>query len=219
MMLDDLGRVLESCLSDALVFERDASGGALFEVDSLKKEQKEWLVVAAGVSRDESSVAFPRNPARAERATIPLNVLGGGRASFFFVLRPLQYPIENAATFSRAAHFAPRDGIPLVEIREAYFCLWDLPGDESQLKRLRWELDLTAANQNPIETWLQPWKDRIQYNPGHPPSHLHFNPQPPDIDAAWRDRDEQSQTDLRLAVGLPNPLALILSLATWLRQQ
>jgi hypothetical protein len=206
-------------MRDAQVFERDVSSGSLFEVESLKKERKHWLAVAAGITEDESTTVFPTNVARAERATIPLSILGGGQASFYFVMRPLDYPVEESATFSRAAHFAPREGIPLVEIREGYFRLSNLPGDDNRLNHLRWELDLRTAYQDPLEDWLRTWMDRIQYNPGHAPSHVHFNAPPLDAEAVGRGRSDHSPSELRLAVGIPNPLALILSIAAWIRRQ
>ncbi len=219
MILNDLTRVFASCMRDAQVFERDAPSGSLFEVERLRKEKGNWLAIAAGVAEEESSAIFPNNSARAERATIPLNILGGGQASFFFVLRPLSLPVEKSSTFARAAHFAPGDGIPLVEIREAYFRLSNLPGDDNRLNHLRWELDLMTAHQDPKEDWLRPWMSRIQYNPGHPPSHMHFNAPPFDAESLGGDRTEHSPSELRLAVGIPNPLAMILSLAVWIRQQ
>jgi len=82
MILNDLTRVFASCMRDAQVFERDAPSGSLFEVERLRKEKGNWLALAAGVAEEESSAIFPNNSARAERATIPLNILGGGQASF-----------------------------------------------------------------------------------------------------------------------------------------
>jgi hypothetical protein len=219
MTLDNLNRVFTACIRDAQVYEREAPGGSLFEVETLKKEKKNWLALAVGVTEDESNNIFPTNSARAERATIPLNILGGGQASFYFLMRPLNYAIELSSTFSRAAHFAPREGIPLVEIREAYFRLSHLPGDENRLNHLRWELDLTAAHQDPLEDWLRPWMDQIQYNPAHAPSHIHFNAPPLDAEAVGRERSDHFPSELRLAVGIPNPLALILSIAAWIRRQ
>ena len=219
MTLDDLSRVLIACMRDAQIFERDVPSGGLFEADSLKKENKKWLAVAAGITQEESSAVFPANPARAERATIPLNILGGGQASFFFLLRPLGFPVEDSSTFARTAHFAPRDGIPLVEIREAYFRLSNLPGDDNRLNHLRWELDFKTAYEDPLEEWLRSWMSRIQYNPAHPPSHIHFNAPPVDAESVGRDLSNHSRSELRLAVGIPNPLAMILSFAAWVRQQ
>ena len=219
MTLDDLSRVFAACMRDAQVFERDVPGGSLFEVERLRKENKNWLAVAAGITREESSVVFPANPARRERATIPLNILGGGQASFFYILRPLRFPIEQPSTFTLAAHFAPRDDIPLVEIREAYFRLSNLPGDDNRLNHLRWELDSRTGHEEPKEEWLRPWMRRIQCNPAHPPSHIHFNAPPVDAESIGRDRPNHGRSELRLAVGVPNPLAMILSLAAWIRQQ
>jgi len=219
MTLDNLSRVFTACMRDAQIFDRDVHSGSLFEVDSIKKEKKNWLAVAVGITEEESRTVFRANPARAERATIPLNVLGGGQASFFFLLRPVRLPIEKPSALARVAHFAPRDEIPLVEIREAYFRLSHLPGDDNRLDHLRWELDLTTGSEDPKEEWLRPWMARIQYNPAHPPSHIHFNAPPDDIESSNRDRSVHSPSELRLAVGIPNPLAMILSIAVWIRQQ
>ena len=219
MTLDNVSRVFTACMRDAQVFERDVQSSGLFEAEVVKKEKKDWLAVAAGVAEEESGKVFPSNSARAERATLPLNILGGGQASLFFVLRPAEFPIENPSTFDRLAHFSPGDDIPLVEIREAYFRLSNLPGDDNRLSHLRWELDFSAGRGEPMEGWLQPWIRRIQYNPAHPPSHVHFNAPPVDADSTGRHRSHHSRSELRLAVGVPNPLAMILSLAVWIRQQ
>ncbi len=151
MDLDDLKRVFTACMCDAQIFERDVHSSSLFEVESIKKEKKRWLAVAVGITEEESCLVFSANSARAERATIPLNIVGGGQASFFFILRPVRFPIEEPSTFARVAHFAPRDNIPLVEIREAYFRLSHLPGDDNRLNHLRWELDLTGGREDPKE--------------------------------------------------------------------
>jgi hypothetical protein len=219
MILDDVSRVFSACMRDAQVFERDVASGSLFEVDSLKKEKKSWLALAAGITEEEAGNVFPTNSSRADRATIPLSVLGGGQVSFYFVLRPIRLPIDELTMFSRAAQFAPRKGIPLVEVRDAYFRVSNLPSHENRLNHLRWEFDLRTAHQDPIEEWLRPWMHRIQYNPGHAPSHIHFNAPPIDVEAVGRDRAEHSPSELRLAVGVPNPLALILSISAWIRRQ
>lgn len=219
MTLDDVSRVFTACMHNALVFERDVQSSGLFEAEVVKKEKKTWLAVAAGVTEEESWKVFPAHPARAERATIPLNILGGGQAAFLFVLRPMQFPIEKPSTFGHVTHFAPRDDIPLVEIREAYFRLSNLPGDDNRLNHLRWELDFATGRDDPMEEWLRPWMSRIQYNPAHPPSHIHFNAPPVDAESIGRNRSDHSPSELRLAVGIPNPLAMILSLAVWIRHQ
>ncbi|NQT40725.1 MAG: hypothetical protein HQ581_24740 [Planctomycetes bacterium] len=219
MTLDDLKSVFMECMKDALIFERDVASGGLLEVDSVTKEGKKWLAVAAGITEEESRTVFSANSARAERATIPLNIPGGGQASLLFVLRPTSLPVNDPSTFARLAHFAPQEGIPLVEIREAYFRLSNLPENDNRLSHLRWELDLATAYQQPIEKWLHSWKDRIQYNPGHAPSHIHFNAPPVDAERLGQHRLDHTGSELRLAVGIPNPLAMILSLAVWIRHQ
>ena len=83
MTLDNLNRVFTACMLDAQVYVRDAPGGSLFEVETLKKEKKNWLALAAGVRDIESNNIFPTNSGRAERATIPLNIVVGGRDQQF----------------------------------------------------------------------------------------------------------------------------------------
>ncbi len=219
MELATVNGVFEVCMRDAQVFDRDVPGGSLFETETLRKERRKWLVVAAGIADNDAARVFSGSSARAERATIPLNVLGGGQASLLFVLRPLGLPVEKRSTLARLAHFAPGDDVPLVEMREAYLRLSDLPGSDNGLNHLRWELDLVAAHDEPLEEWAQPWKSRIHSNPAHPPSHLHVNSPTTDARRAERGRMDDSRSELRLAVGIPNPLAMLLSLAAWIRQQ
>ncbi len=219
MQLDDVTKVFAACMKDASVFDRDAPGGNLFEVERIKKERRDWLAIAAGVPGSEADSLFPSNSARAERATIPLSILGGGQASFFFVLRPLSRFPEASVPFERMAHFSPGDDIPFVEIRAAYFRLSDMPGGDNGLSHLRWEFDLTTGHQDPMEDWLRLWKGRLGCNPGHPPSHLHFNAPPADAETLASGRSPPSSPQLRLAVGVPNPLTMIFSVAVWLRQQ
>ena len=192
MQLDDVKRIFAACIRDASIFDRDVEGGSLFETDRIKKEKSDWLVIAAGVPGGEADSLFPNNPARADRATIPLNILGGGQASFCFVLRPLSTLPDRPAVFERMTCFAPGDKIPYVEMRQSYFRLSNMPGDDNRLNHLRWELDLTGAHQDPKEGWLHPWMKRICCNPGHPPSHMHFNAPPVDAEFADTGRSAPS---------------------------
>ncbi len=218
MQLDDVTKVFAACMKDASIFDRDDPSGNLFEVERIKKERADWLAIAAGVPESEADNLFPSNSSRADRATIPLRVLGGGQASFFFVLRPLGRLPEDPASFERIAYFSPSDDIPFVEIREAYFRLSNMPGCDNGLNHLRWELDPVTGHQDPMEDWLRLWKRRLGCNPGHPPSHLHFNAPPLDAQSLGGGRSDPSTPELRLAVGMPNPLAMILSIAVWVRR-
>lgn len=207
-------RIFESCLAGSAVFERDSSGGQLFEADVIRRENKRWIAIAAGVSQTEAQDIFAANSGRAERATIPLRTLRiGGSVSFLFVLRTSRFPIEQHDPTNQIAHFAPSEGIPLVEIREGFFRIRDLEDNRNTVKCLRWELDAVASRRDPMEPWLHNSASLLGYNPAHSPSHLHINSYGEDEMNAPVDPD----SDLRLCVGVVNPLALVLSIAAWLR--
>ncbi|MDA1014040.1 MAG: hypothetical protein O3A00_06255 [Planctomycetota bacterium] len=69
-----------------------------------------------------------------------------------------------------------------------------------------------------VDRERHPWKDALAFNPAHPPSHLHINQTPLDEYESLRDAGTHSPAELRLTVGVPNPLALILSVAAWKRR-
>ena len=85
------------------------------------------------------------------------------------------------------------------------------------IEHLRWDFDPAAAYAAPQEKWLQRWKPIIGFNPAHPPSHLHINQKPLDHFTRSRDAQAYSPDELRLAIGVPNPLAFLMSIAVWLR--
>lgn len=207
-------RIFESCLQSAAVFERDSSGGQLFEADVIRRENKNWIAIAAGVSQPEANDIFAANSGRAERATIPLRTLGiRGSASFLFVLRTSRFPIEQHDPMSQIAHFAPSGGIPLVEVRDGYFRIRDMEENRNTVNSLRWELDAVQSRRDPMEPWLFTPAYLLGYNPAHSPSHLHIN----SYDEEEMTTPVEPASDLRLCVGVLNPLALVLSIAAWLR--
>ena len=108
-------------------------GGNLFEAERVRKERADWLAIAAGVPESEANRLFPCSSARSERATIPLSILGGGQASFLFVLRPFRRLPEDPTPFDRIARFSPGDNIPFVDIREAYLRLSNIPANDTRI--------------------------------------------------------------------------------------
>ncbi len=218
MDLETIKRVFERCIREAGVFDRDVPGKSLVEAEVLKRSTGKWLVIAAGIEEQEAQSVFPVSGKRAERAAIPLNVLGGAQASFLFVVRPVHSSTDLKALPRFVAPFAPSERVPFVELDGGgYLRLWDLPRTTTGLTSLRWELDAIPLRQEPMETWLQKWAEILEYNPAHAPSHLHLNSPPVTSNLSPTSRGEHSFADLRLAMGIPNPLAVILSLAAWLR--
>ena len=212
--LTHLQKQFDKCLRDTVVFSRDTEAGNIVEFETYRKGQRDWLVVAAGIWRSESDRYFSRSSGRRDRAVIPLQLSGGARASMLYVVRPWDAPPPPSVcgppfvtTFDENVEF--------LEVEVAYVRLWDLarPGCHT----LRWELDGDSLQDSPLEPWLRPWRAVLRCNPAHPSSHLHVNTPALDEDPAARDSQERLTTDLRLAVGIPNPLALLLSLAAWLR--
>lgn len=217
MKIVELQSLFARCFRDAGVYQRSADGGALVEFDTIKKDNCDWLVVAAGVSPKEAANYFRGNLGRQKRATTAIELTGGGRLHVLFVVRPCDPAAERDAIAAQVAPFAPKDNLPFVVLRDqSYFRAAEI--DDERLQHFRWELDARRASADPIEQWLRNWRAVLGYNPAHPPSHLHINALPFDPEVGYEPRADDSSGDLRLAVGVPNPLGLILSLATWLRQ-
>jgi hypothetical protein len=217
MELENIARAFIECFQDAGVFERSA-GGTIVETEVLRKENKKWLVVAAGISEEEAKEVFPLNAKRAERASEPVTVLPDGQLSLLLVLRPVSFPIQNTTDHENVAAFSPGKGIPLVQLRQGCFLrIWDIRDEKSRIHSLRWELDNVQSLRAPHESWLTEWRRYLTFNPAHPASHLHINAVPfvPNLDEY--ERSEDSHDELRLGIGVPNPLGLVLSIAAWLR--
>lgn len=201
---------IDRCLRDSMVFAREGDGGTLIEAEICRYDRGEWLVVAAGISPAEGKTFFPVTGNRATRATTPLSVAGSGTLALLLVIRPKQDASDPAriATFSRE--------IPLIELRTGYLRLADV--DRETIRHVRWECDVQTSENEPLEKWLSPWKGILGFNPAHAPSHLHLNSPPLLVSGKGRSRQEHDANELRLAVGVPNPLSLVLSLAAWLRR-
>ena len=217
MQLDQIADLFEECFHDAAVFERSA-GGAVVETDVIRIEKRMWVVIAAGIGVDEAYRYFREHPKRAERSQEPVRVLPQGQLSLLMVLRSVTVPFENVRELENVTTFAPGHGIPLVQIRDGSFIRCrDIPDSDSRVRTLRWELDIQNARSDPHEVWLNNWKRHLNFNPAHSASHLHVNAPAIVPNAPIDERIEHSPQELRLGVGVPNPLGLILSLATWLR--
>lgn len=206
------------CFKNIAVFKRSESDGQYFEANDIQKEKRRWLVVAAGVDASEAQKLFSGTPKRAEKALIPLRYKANCKISLLFVLRPFDNDLNSVSESIFVAPFAPRKRIPLVEIRQSYLRVSQIPGNKNQLNNLRWEWDIANALNTPVEKWLRNWNDDCGFNPAHPPSHLHLNSDRYDSSPKKSQRPVDTEIDLRLAIGKPNPLALLLSIATWLRR-
>lgn len=200
---------IDRCLRDSLVFSRKTIGGNLVEVEVFRHDQAEWLVIAAGISESEARRFFPQTSSRAERAMIPFSITGAGNGAMLFVVRPHESGLVNSCVASFSSD------IPFIELFAGYFRLLDV--DNETVRHLRWEWDSQASRDEPIETWLVSWKSVLGFNPAHAPSHLHLNSPPLVTTKRGRARKEPAANELRLAVGVPNPLAFLLSIAVWLR--
>ncbi|HEV3384182.1 MAG TPA: hypothetical protein VG097_05170 [Gemmata sp.] len=217
MELDKIADTFVECFQDAGVFER-SSGGTIVETDVVRKENKKWIVVAAGISEGVANDLFPLNAKRAERACEPVTIIPDGQLSLLLVLRPVSFPIQNLTDLDNVTTFSPGKGVPVVQLRQGSFLrIWDIRDEKSSIHSLRWELDNVQALQDPHESWLTEWRRYLSFNPAHPASHLHINTVPYVPNSEENERIEHSRDELRLGIGVPNPLGLILSIAAWLR--
>ncbi len=218
MLLQRIADLFVACFQDAGVFKRQVPGASLIEAAECELDRKQWVVVCAGLSDSEAGVYFRKEPGRRDRALTPLTVTGGGQLSFAFVVRPFDRGRESAPEPPGVAPFAPGEGLAFVELRQgSFFRASNLEGNDIGVEHLRWELDVPGSLQQPREAWLRKWKIILGHNPAHSASHLHINSPPLDPSGSSEHRGEHSAADLRLGVGPPNPLALILSFAAWLR--
>jgi hypothetical protein len=215
MQFDEISTLFDRCFCDACVFERSV-GGTVVETDVIRLESKKWLVIAAGIGVDEAYRYFRDHPRRAERAQEPVTILPEGQLSLLIVVRPVTAPFADVGELTNVTALAPGCGFPLVQVCDGSFIrCWDIP--DSRVRTLRWELDIQNARSDPHEAWLNRWKRHLDFNPAHCASHLHLNAPSIAPNALVDERIEHSPQELRLGVGVPNPLAFILSLATWLR--
>jgi hypothetical protein len=218
--LNQMIKVFERCLDEAEVFKRDVPNRSLFDwVEKAENDGSRWAVLVAGVSDDTAEHYFKPGSSSIENATVPLQVSGGGRAEILLQMRPIEWPNPRPESTRFIAHYAPGETIPLVEIMKSRISLdFDLH-NKFGLFNLRWEVDAREAGKPPREDWLRDWRRALGHNPAHPSSHLHFNSQPK-ASPVERSRglEEPGENDLGLAIGDPNPLAFLPSVATWVRR-
>lgn len=205
---------LQLCLRQSEVFAPSSDRPNLFESAICKKGNVNWLVAAAGVSESEADEFIADGDEERKRfATTPLQVLPVGQASLLLVLRPCDGSLATES--GKFATEFTRD-IGSVEMFKAYFRIDGL--ESPAIQQVRWELDPVQGYLQPQESWLRPWANEIGCNPAHAPSHWHINSPPREVGGPRQRRSTVVPPELRLATGLPNPLLLILSLASWLRQ-
>jgi len=205
--------IFMECFNDSLIFKRPDTDGNFFEIGDLRKDQKLWLVLGAGLNESDAQDLFRGHPKKTQNASYPIRFDPDGKISLLFVVRPLEQIPNEDTSLKLIVPFAFNKGIPYLEMRQAHIRVRDLPENSHNLRNLRWEWDIQSSVNQPWERWLRSWQEDIGFNPAHPPSHLHLNTEPPIPD----DRPTDSRSDLRLAIGKPNPLALIFSIAVWLR--
>lgn len=215
--MNQIQNLFERCFCEALVFKRQEHGGAFFETEVINKDHKDWLVLAAGLDQKIASRFFSGNPGKIRRASIPIRYKNACEISFLFMMHPLTDSEPKTALLKLITPLSTDSDAPWVEIRQAYFKIDGIPNNEHRLFNLRWEWDTKESQSPPFEKWLTPWKNKLGYNPAHSPSHLHINCADNDVDELRDPRAGDTSHELRLAMGLHNPLALILSFAVWLR--
>jgi len=145
---------------------------------------------------------------------VPMQVSPSGRASMLLVVRP-QYEKESLVRGKYVVYFSSDVG--WVEFRQGCYVRVD-ELENPAVRQVRWELDPAEGHKPPQEAWLRTWADLVGCNPAHAPSHWHINSPPVQISGRRGERRVLDPPELRLATGLPNPLLLILSIASWLRQ-
>jgi hypothetical protein len=219
--LERMTKIFHQCLTEARIFIRAVPDGSLAEIDLVRdKDGSLWSIIAAGISEETAQHHFKPGSPRSRDATIPLRIIGGGQAEILLKMRPVPWPSSHTGRAGFLAYYAP-DEIPLIEITKGRINLdFDATDGRLGLFNLRWEVDPRDAGRPPQEDWLRDWWKILGHiNPAHPSSHLHFNSQPEtsggERSAGW---DEPPEIDLRLAIGDPNPLAFVLSVATWVRR-
>jgi hypothetical protein len=204
---------IEGCLRQAGVFDRSVDGAQLVENEIIERAGRKWILLAAGISDDEARSLINAEHKR-ERAAVPIEISPNGILSMLLILRPLE--ANRPSTPGTCAVDFSRD-VGQVELYQGCYVRVDGLASPA-IQQIRWELDLVAGHEPPVEEWLRPWARIIGCNPGHPPSHWHVNSPPIELPGRRQRRRLATPPELRLAVGLPNPLLLILSLANWLRQ-
>jgi hypothetical protein len=219
--LSNMVAIMERCLHEAGVFSREIPNRSLVEwTEREERDKSRWAILAAGVSSDDAKHYFNKSPNQADYATIPLQIAGGGQGTILLQIRPIGWPGALPEPTNIIAHYAPGEGVPIVEIQRGRLDFtFDLPDSGLDLFNIRWEIDPRGTGRPPFEDWIKGWYKTIGYNPAHSLSHLHFNSQPKPLDDVRSlEAEDVALRDLRLAAGNANPLAFVLSFAAWVRR-
>lgn len=210
---ENVRNALRQCLAEAEVFTPTNEAGHFFESDIVNG----WLCVAAGIDGQRIQRYFPKNNAKQCRSETGIQIEGGGKLSFALKVRQFDPVDFNDQIGNRIASFAPGRDVPYIELNDGFIHLQDMSRGDENVGHLRWDFDASNAYQQPQEAWLSSWMTIIGFNPAHPVSHLHINQTPLDHYHSSRDAQTHSPDELRLAIGVPNPLAMFMSIAAWLR--
>ncbi len=213
-ILVSIKNIFSKCLEDCAVFHRPDSDGKLFESEVIHKENKTWLVIAAGLCESEANKWFSGHKKRAENSIFPILFKQRCEISMLFVVRAYDGNSIYSNPMRLIVPFAIQQQIPYLEMSQAYVRIWGVPDNYHNLMNLRWEWDTRPTKNYPYEKWLRNWTYDIGFNPAHPPSHLHINTERLDPSKL---RTGDLCEDLRLAIGNLNPLSFLFSLAVWLR--
>jgi hypothetical protein len=217
--LEQIKRVFDQCLRGASVFDRVESDGKMFETNDYRSSDgKCWVVIGAGLGKAEAKPFFKGNPSHAKNAEDPIRYRSSCEVSILFVARPCGDGPTSSSKNALRVPFSEEDGVPWIELRHAAFRVWDIPKNDRGITSLRWEWEPAASSEPTLENELAQWQRKLGFNPSHPPSHLHLNTDRPETGPGPVRRPGDTLDDLRLAIGNPNPLAMILSLGIWLQR-
>lgn len=207
-----LPRIISKCLKDIAIFQRNGADGDYLESNDVEKEGKRWVVIAAGLDEQKAQHYFSGSPKRMEKAMLPLCCKEKCKLSIFLILKPCFGNGESISNSEFLVPFARSSGVEHVEIREGQIKIWDIADNNQNINSMRIDWDLPPSLDDPYEHWMLTWKDECGFNPAHPPTHLHINSTPDEVTVRRGDRID----DLRLSLGKPNPLAILLSISSWI---
>jgi hypothetical protein len=203
------------CLHSSGTFKRAIPDIPILEVNDIMKDNKRWIVFAAGIGPIEANELFAGDNKRKERSKLPLLSNNDTSVSIKLIIRPFESESISIKELPFVTAFAPKRGLPLIELRSAKIKFEGIPKNDHGLQNLRWDFDPINSFNEPVEKWLISWYKDIGFNPVHCYSHLHMN-YTPISETENNKRAGDAVSGLRLTVGTPNPISLILSLSTWL---
>lgn len=218
MSPEQVSRTIVDCFNDAGIYRR-SENRPIVETEVAMIDSRQWVVAAAGLDTSNAERYFGSQTNRADRVREAVSIQPQGRLEILFILRPVDPANEQITNPDRIVRFAPGRHIPFVEVGDGSFLRFDdLPDTHVPFHSLRWELDERSSHQRPLELWLTDWYEAFYQNPAHPAAHLHVDSLSNQSTKRTRS-SASSQPELRLAMGIPNPLAMIMSVAVRLRSQ